>query len=44
VRHLRVILSLCLCLCGACVRMCTGVRHIHSLIQSVTFVFVCAFE
>jgi len=36
VRHLRVILSLCVCLCGACVRMCTCVRHIHthSLTQS----------
>ena len=43
-RHLRVILSVCVCLYGARVRMCTGVCHIHPLTQSVTFVFVCVFE
>ena len=46
VRHLRAIISVCVCLCGARVRMCTGVvvRHMHSLTHLVTFVFVCAFE
>jgi hypothetical protein len=29
VRHLRVILCLCVCLYGARVRMCTGVRRIR---------------
>ena len=45
-RHLRECLSVCMYVCVVCarVRMYTGVRHIHSLTHSVTFMFVCAFE
>ena len=40
-RHLRECLSVCVPVCVRALRMCTGVRHIHSLTHSLSHIRVC---